>query len=38
MRIRKKAREVFTAYQDGYLYEYTTSYYYEIEKDPSEQD
>lgn len=38
MRIRKKAREVFTAYQDGYLYEYTTSIYFELEKDNPEED
>jgi RNA polymerase sporulation-specific sigma factor len=33
MRIRKKAREVFTQYKDGYLLETTTTYYFETEKE-----
>lgn len=36
MRIRKKAREVFTQYKDGYLYETTTTYYFEAEKEDSD--
>ena len=36
MRIRKKAREVFTAYQDGYLYEITCTYIIEQDKEDPE--
>jgi RNA polymerase sporulation-specific sigma factor len=36
MRIRKKAREVFTQYQDGFIYESTTTYYLEIEKEDTD--
>jgi RNA polymerase sporulation-specific sigma factor len=36
MRIRKKAREVFTQYQDGFLYETTSTYYVEIDKEDTD--